>query len=202
MEEVVERIMKKPEGGDIVKGIFNNPEYRARIRMVFDDPREYAQFERALRSEGQMFETGAQALRNSRTFGRQAAAADLDSNIAADALDVASTAATGRGGGAFVVAKLGNWLKNWEQKKGGEKVRDEIARVMFKGSKAEQEALLMRLEAMGQYFGQRGGPSRILPTRGVPGSVPARPGVNPYVGGLLGVQATNDAPSLLGAPGN
>jgi len=183
MEAVRQRVMLKPEGGDIVKGIFNNPEMKSRIRRVFDDPRDYAQFERAMRNEGRMFEVQAQATRNSRTFNRQALSEDFDRNLGADILDAGQMVAgnTTAGLGTAITRKLAEKWSNYQRRKGGEQVRDAIAQVLFKGNRREQEALLMRLEAL-----ERGG--RFLPPEsGILG--PSRTGGAAQVtGGLLGGQ--------------
>ena len=183
MEAVRQRVMLKPEGGDIVKGIFNNPEMKSRIRRVFDDPRDYAQFERAMRNEGRMFEVQAQATRNSRTFNRQALSEDFERNLGADILDAGQIVAgnTTAGFGTAVIRKLAEKWSNYQRRKGGEQVRDAIAQVLFKGDRREQEALLMRLEAL-----ERG--ARFLPPEsGILG--PSRTGGAAQVtGGLLGGQ--------------
>lgn len=75
-QQLKDIIANAGDGADAVKRIFGNKMMRSKIEAMFPDKDEFKLLARDLGGEGEMFETGTNVLKNSRTAFRQNAAED------------------------------------------------------------------------------------------------------------------------------
>lgn len=141
IRDIRDKVLSKSDTADAYKAIFNSPLKREKIQALFPNAREFAKFQRAMQGEARMFETGTKAMANSSTANKLAGVEDLatDPGILIDAAT-----------GSPTMAAL-NALKTWMRRNApvikNEKMRDELASMLFSADPATQQKILKQIGA-------------------------------------------------------
>lgn len=94
-----DKVLGTPDTADAVKKIFNTPIMREKLATVFPSAKEFADFEKLLKSEAKMFQTRSNVLAGSRTAPLLDEMSDLGQN-AADSAGILLNLARGNIGSA------------------------------------------------------------------------------------------------------
>ena len=141
IRQIRDAVLSKSDTADAYKAIFNTPLKRQKVEALFPDRKSFARFERAMRSEAKMFETGTKVMANSNTANKLSGVADLATDPGT-MVDVAT-------GGPTMAAMnaLKTWLRQNSSVIRNEQMRDDIARRLFSVDQREQQALLRQIGA-------------------------------------------------------
>lgn len=144
IRQIRDSVLSKSDTADAYKAIFNTPLKRQKVEALFPDAKSFARFTRAMRSEAKMFETQTKVLANSNTANKLGGVADLarDPGTLVDA-------ATG-GATMTAINALKVWLRQNSSVIRNEKMRDEIARMLFSGNRQQQQQILRQIGAPAQ----------------------------------------------------
>lgn len=141
IREIRDKVLSKSDTANAYRAIFDSPLKRDKIRALFPDSKSFAKFARAMSGEARMYETGGKAMGNSATANKLAGVQDV-------ALDPGALVDAATGGPTMAALNvLKNWIRQHAPSIRNEKMRDEIAELLFSSDKATQERILREIGA-------------------------------------------------------
>lgn len=141
IREIRDKVLSKSDTANAYRAIFDAPLKRDKIRALFPDGRSFAQFARAMAGEARMYETAGKAMGNSATANKLAGVSDI-------ALDPGTLVDAATGGPTMAALNaLKNWMRRHAPEVRNEKMRDEIAQMLFTSDRKAQERILREIGA-------------------------------------------------------
>jgi hypothetical protein len=141
IREIRDLVLSKSDTANAYRAIFDSPLKREKIRALFPDNKSFAKFQRAMLGEARMFETQTKALANSSTANKLSGVQDLemDPGTLVDAVTGSPTVTT--------INVVKTWLRRHAPSIKNEKMRDEIAEMLFNANPQDQQKILRQIGA-------------------------------------------------------
>ena len=141
IREIRDKVLSKSDTANAYRAIFDSPLKRDKIRALFPDSKSFAQFARAMAGEARMYETAGKAMGNSSTANKLAGVSDI-------ALDPGTLVDAATGGPTMAALNaLKNWMRRHAPAIRNEKMRDEIAELLFTSDRKTQQRILKEIGA-------------------------------------------------------